>query len=372
MTAFERLIGELPDDHEHDVLLVAGTRPAVARLAPVATAIAEADRIRGLTVATGPDPMATHDAFEALGVPADITLLLSEHPGYTPAAVASALTAKLDRLMVEQDPSAVMIYGGGMTALIAAQVAFWRMIPVVHLQAGVATDDLLCPFPEEANRRVIGQLASLFLTTSGPTLGSPLGPNVLQVGDTIGSNPPPDDLRFAKTVMRVADGRSRLVVAGLDSPSSVEVVADLPALLDRDDDLEVVLFGDLCGDADAEVLARHERAIVVPHLELSELVHLVSSASVLVSDDPELVGDAPGLGTPGVLVDGPHVAEPGDSIRSVVGRHVLDDVWRILDVDPRPQPQVYDGKEAERAEAAVAWMFGLNPFPQVAPRSSDV
>ena len=40
-----------------------------------------------------------------------------------------------------------------MTAVVAAQVAFWRQIPVVHLQAGVATDDLLCPFPQEANRR---------------------------------------------------------------------------------------------------------------------------------------------------------------------------------------------------------------------------
>lgn len=195
---------------------------------------------------------------------------------------------------------------------------------------------------------------------------------MLPVGDTIGSNPPPADPRFADLVERVSQGTTRLVVAGLDGPGSVEVVADLPALLVRDDDLEVVLFGDLCGEEAAEDLAHHDRAIVVPHAELGELVHLVSAASVLVSDDPDLVGDAPGLGAPAVLVDGPYVPELGDSIRSVHRRNVVDDVWRILDVDPRPQPARYDGKEAERAEAAVAWMFGLSPFPQVAPRSSDV
>ena len=79
MTEYDPTLGSLPDqDHDHDVLLVAGSRPEVARLAPVATAFDDADRIRALTVATGPDPMAVHEAFEALGVPADVTLLLRE------------------------------------------------------------------------------------------------------------------------------------------------------------------------------------------------------------------------------------------------------------------------------------------------------
>ena len=175
MTEFDPPMGSLPDqDHDHDVLLIAGSRPEVARLAPVATAFADADRIRALTVATGPDPMAVHEAFEALGVPADVTQLLQEplEPATRPR-IGAMLMTRLDGLLVDLDPSAVMVYGGGMTAAIAAQVAFWRQIPVVHLQAGVASDDLLCPFPQEANRRIIGQLASLFLTTGGAAHGQP-------------------------------------------------------------------------------------------------------------------------------------------------------------------------------------------------------
>jgi hypothetical protein len=117
------------------------------------------------------------------------------------------LLTRLDGLLVDLDPSAIMVHGGGMTAVVAAQVAFWRQIPVVHLQAGVATDDLLCPFPQEANRRVIGQLASLFLTTGGAALGSPIGPNSIPVGDTMSANPEPADLRFAGLVRRVANPR---------------------------------------------------------------------------------------------------------------------------------------------------------------------
>ena len=178
MTEYDPPLGSLPDqDHDHDVLLVAGSRPEVARLAPVATAFNDVDRIRAVTVATGPDPMAVHEAFEALGVPADVTQLLRDpFDPVNPASVGSMLMTRLDELLVDLDPSAIMVYGGGMTAAIAAQVAFWRQIPIVHLQAGVASDDLLCPFPQEANRRIIGQLASLFLTTGGAALGSPIGP----------------------------------------------------------------------------------------------------------------------------------------------------------------------------------------------------
>ncbi|GEL20009.1 hypothetical protein [Pseudonocardia asaccharolytica] len=114
MTAFDPIPGELPAlGSDHDILIIAGSRPAVARLAPVATVIADANRIRGLTVATGPDPMGVHGAFEALGAPADITLLLCEPPGNAPAAVAATLMPWLDDLMAELDPPAIMVYGGG-------------------------------------------------------------------------------------------------------------------------------------------------------------------------------------------------------------------------------------------------------------------
>ena len=67
---------EVDYDYDHDILLVAGSRPEVARLAPVARAFESVGRIRAITVATGCDPMAVHEAYEALGVPVDVTVIL--------------------------------------------------------------------------------------------------------------------------------------------------------------------------------------------------------------------------------------------------------------------------------------------------------
>ncbi len=372
MTDFDAPAGALPvQDHDHDVLLIAGSRPEVARLAPVATAFASADRIRALTIATGPDPMIVHEAFEALGVPVDITQLLWERPDPNPAAIASILMTRLDELLVDLDPSAVMVYGGGMTAAVAAQVAFWRQIPVVHLQAGVASDDLLCPFPQEANRRIIGQLASLFLTTGGTAMGSPIGPNAIPVGDTMAANPKPADLRFARLVRRVRSGGPRLVLVGLDRSDSLGVLAGLPDLLEREPDIELVVFGELAAHGAAAPLSSHDRAMVVRSLPLAELVGLIAASAVLVSDDPELVTDAPGLGTPAVLVDGPHIPEPGDSIRSILSPAVMTTVRQLLAMKQRVPAEPSDGLEAMRVEQAVAWMFGLCPSPSLAS-TSDV
>jgi len=367
MTEYDPDLGSLPDqDLDHDVLLIAGSRPEVARLAPVATAFVAAKRIRAITVATGADPMGVHEAYDALGVPAEITQMMWEPMGPHPAAIASVLMTKLDELLVTHDPSAIMVYGGGMTAAVGAQVAFWRQIPVVHLQAGVASDDLLCPFPQEANRRIIGQLASLFLTTGGTAMGSPIGPNAIPVGDTMSSNPQPSDLRFARLVRSVhATGGPRLVLVGLDRSDSLGVLAGLPDLLDREPDVEIVAFGQLAGHGVAAPLLGHERATVVQDLPLAELVGLMAAAAVVVSDDPELVTDAPGLGTPAVLVDGPHVPEPGDSIRSVLSPNVLVAVRQILAAHHAPPIEPPDGLEAARVEQAVAWMFGLATSPML-------
>ena len=356
---------DVDDDYDHDILLVAGSRPEVVRLAPVARAFESVGRIRAVTIATGCDPMAVHEAYEALGVPVDVTVLLREPLGPNPASVAAVLLTRLDDLLVDLDPSAIMVHGGGMTAVVAAQVAFWRQIPVVHLQAGVATDDLLCPFPQEANRRVIGQLASLFLTTGGAALGSPIGPNSIPVGDTMAANPEPSDLRFAGLVRRVRTRGTRLVMVGLDRPDSLGVLASLPDLLDREPDIELVAFGRLAAHGAAHPLALHDRAVVVRNVPASELLGLITASTVLVSDDPELVAEAPGLGTPAVLVDGPHIPQPGDSIRSILSPAVMDTVRQVLAAAPGPSPGLSDGLEAVRVEQAVAWMFGLTTSPQL-------
>jgi UDP-N-acetylglucosamine 2-epimerase (non-hydrolysing) len=196
-----------------------------------------------------------------------------------------------------------------------------------------------------------------------------VGPNAIAVGETMTANPQPADLWFARLVRRVRAGGPRLVLVGLDRIDSLGVLAGLPDLLEHEPGIEIVVFGELAGHGAAYPLLEHERARVVRSMPLSELVQLVAASAVLVSDDPDLVADAPGLGTPAVLVDGPHIPQPGDSIRSILSPAVMTTVRQVVATAGITPVTPSDGLAAARVEQAVAWMFGLCPSPLLGSQS---
>ncbi len=323
---------------EHEVLC-RRSRAEVARLAPVARAIASAARMHPTTVAAGADPIMVLDAFEDLGVEADITLLPGV-PLVTTAAEAAALLTRLEDLVIERQPAAVLVSGGSTTAAITAQVAFWRKVPVVHLQAGSAGDDLLSPFPQEANRRVIGQLASLFLLTAAPKgLGTPVGPNAIVIGDPMAAGSPPADPSLAGAVRRVGSGRPLVTVAVANDLRLWQAATELPAAL-----------------PDVEVVA------VTSDIALSDLLALLSATSLLITDDLALYRDATGVGTLTLVVE----ADLADVACASVGpepHHVVRAAQKLLERSAGRIAPRQDGLAAQRAEEAMAWMFGLHPTP---------
>ena len=153
------------------------------------------------------------------------------------------------------------------------------------------------------------------------------------------------------------------MLVGLDRLDSRGVLAGLPDLLEREPKIEIVCYGELAAHGAAYPLQQHKRATVVRNLPLDELLGFVAARAVLVSDDPGLVADAPGLGTPAVLVDGPHIPQPGDSIRSILSPAVMTTIRQVLAARPALPVEPSDGMEAARVEQAVAWMFGLCPSP---------
>ncbi len=329
----------------HEVLLVAGSRADVARLAPITRAIAGAGRIHPTTVAAGADPITVLDAFESLGVEADITLLPGQ-PAETTAAEAASLLNRVDDLLRERQPAAVLVSGGGTTAGITAQVAFWQKVPVVHLQTGATGDDLLSPFPQEANRRIIGQLASLFLLTAGPTgLGTPAGPNAIVIGDPVVAGSPPADPALAGVIRRARSGRPLVTVAVAEDLRLWQAAAELPGAL-----------------LDTEIVA------VSSDIDFSDLLALLSATSLLITDDIALYRDSTGLGTLTLVVDPD--ARVDDLPSALVGpepRRVVRAARQLLDRAAARSPARQDGHAAHRAEQALAWMFGLQPsLPAIA------
>ena len=75
--------------------------------------------------------------------------------------ITSAVLKGMDPLLEEVRPDIVLVHGDTTTTFAAALAAFYRMIPVGHVEAGLRTDDIYSPYPEEINRRLADRLASI-------------------------------------------------------------------------------------------------------------------------------------------------------------------------------------------------------------------
>ena len=362
-----------------EVLLIAGSRPEAARLAPVASAMTMLGRVDPVTIAGGAEPMRVHDAFEALGVPPCVTVLPGVSPE-NPVQVGAALAVRFDGLMTEREPAAVLIAGGGVTALVAAQVAFFHKIPVVHLHAGADLDELLAPFPEEGNRRVIAQLTSLMLHTTGKGVTTAVaGPNSITVGDTLTGLTPAGPV-LADLAARARRGVTRVGMLDASVPSVLSAAA---TLLGSTPDLELVLVGrpstEVWQDPVLVELDGHPRLHVLNRDRTRDLLGVIAVSSFAASDRRGRYFEAVACGVPSVLVDsgrgyGDQGQDPGwvPSVAPTTDA-VLHAMSALLAVPSRvrgPGPARAPGPAAaRRVEHAVAWMLGLECDP--VPSSED-
>ena len=147
-------------------LFVFGTRPEAIKLCPVIRAAVAA----GLPVrvcVTAQHRAMLDQVLACFQVRPDHDLDLMQ-PGQTLAALTARALTALDPVIAAENPAMVIVQGDTTTTMAAALAAFYRHIPVAHVEAGLRTGDLCQPFPEEWNRIATTRLAALhFAPTEG-------------------------------------------------------------------------------------------------------------------------------------------------------------------------------------------------------------
>ncbi len=143
------------------VAVVLGTRPEAIKVAPLILALRRArPRVRTTVVFSGQHAHLVKPILAFFGLTADVTLRIMR-PRQSLATLTSRAVAQLSVALAELRPDWVVVQGDTTTAMSCALAAFYLDIKVAHLEAGLRTDDIRSPFPEEINRRFISQIAAL-------------------------------------------------------------------------------------------------------------------------------------------------------------------------------------------------------------------
>jgi UDP-N-acetylglucosamine 2-epimerase (non-hydrolysing) len=140
--------------------MIFGTRPEAIKLAPIILAIRDHLDFDGRVCVSAQHRQMLDQAMEAFGIVPDDDLDLMR-PDQSLAGFAARCIEAIDEYLERERPDLVLIQGDTTTALAAAQAAFYRRIPVGHVEAGLRTGNLDTPWPEEGNRLMISRLARL-------------------------------------------------------------------------------------------------------------------------------------------------------------------------------------------------------------------
>ena len=143
------------------ILFVFGTRPEAIKLCPVILKLREEPaRFQVRVCVTAQHRELLDQVLEAFGVAPDHDLDLML-PGQTLFQSTSRILAGLEPVLASEQPDMILVQGDTTTTLCGALAAFYRRIPVGHVEAGLRTGDMRQPFPEEMNRVLTSRLAAL-------------------------------------------------------------------------------------------------------------------------------------------------------------------------------------------------------------------
>jgi UDP-N-acetylglucosamine 2-epimerase (non-hydrolysing) len=276
-----------------------------------------------------------------------------------------------------------VVQGDTSTALAGALAAFWRRVPVAHLEAGLRTGDLGAPFPEEANRQMIARIAALHLAPTAAAAAAlrraslPSGEIVI-TGNTVvdavqqvaAADLPAANPRLAALERELDVSGARLVLMTAHRRESwgeplAEALDAVSTVVERYPDVRLLLPLHPNPAVRAQVIAvlgRNPQVVLTDPLSYPDLVRALRRASLVLTDSGGIQEEAPTFGVPVLVLR--EVTERMEAVAAgcawLVGTdrsRILTEAERLLNTNlrvPAERNPFGDGRAAERVCAALA------------------
>ena len=140
-------------------MTVFGTRPDTIKMAPVVHALRAEEAIDDIVCVTAQHRQMLDDLLDLFEIEPQYDLdIMTENQTLT--QITTRVLEGMEPVLEQAAPDVVLVHGDTTTSTSAALAAFYRQIPVGHVEAGLRTNDRWLPFPEEMNRRITGTIAS--------------------------------------------------------------------------------------------------------------------------------------------------------------------------------------------------------------------
>jgi len=329
------------------ILTVFGTRPEAIKLFPVIHALEADSRFESRVCVTGQHRAMLDQVLALAGIEPDHDLNLMQ-ADQSLDRLTAVLMSHLGPVMDDEAPDWVVVQGDTTSAMTAALCAYYRQIPVCHVEAGLRSGDIHQPWPEEVNRKVISAIAALHCapteTAAAALASEKLDPATVHVtGNTVidalgwitaRTQREPElvadlarlERRFAgKRIVAVTCHRRESFGAGMEA-----IAAALSRLAARGD---VALVFPLHPNPNVSAVMRErlgglDNVALIEPLDYPQFARLLAISTLALTDSGGVQEEAPAFGTPVLVMR--ETTERPEGVTAGTARLVGTDADRIV------------------------------------------
>ena len=306
-----------------NIIFVLGTRPEAIKLAPLIKAFKYNDRFDVKVCSTGQHKEMLEQVLDFFDIKPDYELeVMKYNQGLS--ELTGRLLGKIEDILSSYTPDFVFVQGDTTTAFVGALSAFYKKIPVVHIEAGLRSFDKYSPFPEEINRILVGHIARYHFAPTKKAqqnlYAEGVKDNVYVVGNTVidalfmgldvieknASLKTKIEGYFDKVINR-KDSKIILVTAhrreSFGKPFE-NMCSAIKRIAKHFDDVEIIYPVHLNPNVRKpvfEILGNMENIHLIEPLDYPKLIWIMNRSYIVVTDSGGIQEEAPALGKP-VLV----------------------------------------------------------------------
>jgi UDP-N-acetylglucosamine 2-epimerase (non-hydrolysing) len=372
------------------VFITFGTRPEAIKMAPVVLELHRRGLFRVVTCLTGQHREMLDQVIEVFGIPVDNDLRVMRER-QTLGHITSAVLKGLDPLLASTRPDIVLVHGDTTTTFAAALAAFYQQIPVAHVEAGLRTDDIYNPYPEEMNRRLADRLSAVFYAPTVAARAALIGEGasrerILVTGNTVidallsaaGKEPPTMEPELQAALTR--PGPKVLVTAhrreswGVPMENVARAIAEVCGRLPDVTFIFPLHLNPVVRGTFGAVLGPIGQVVFTEPLPYGSFVPLMKAVDVVMTDSGGLQEEAPSLGKPVLVMrettERPEGlaagtarlvgTDPGVIVPELIELLTDADRYRAMATAANPYG---DGHAAQRIADHLEYHFGLRTAP---------
>ena len=302
------------------VLTVFGTRPEAIKLFPLIHALDADPRFDSRVCVSGQHRGMLDQVLQIAGISPHHDLDLMQ-PDQTLDGLTAALLTGIGRVLDDERPDWVVVQGDTATAMAGALAAYYRRIPVAHVEAGLRSGDIHHPWPEEVNRKIVGSFAALHFAPTQTAADALLRENVDPATVHVTGNTVIDALHWVVARIErepalaggLADLEQRFAgkrIIGMTTHrrenfgEGMQAIADAVRRLAARSDVAVIFPVHLNPNVRAvmnDALAGLDTVALIEPLDYPHFARLLDISTLMLSDSGGVQEEAPALGKP-VLV----------------------------------------------------------------------